>query len=253
MSAVTGGSEENAIQFRMGINIGDIIIEGEDIYGDGVNIAARLEGIAEAGGLSISEDAWRQIKGKIAVDFVDIGEKEFKNIARPVRVYRLDLRSGTAPRAAAASIGVAGKPAIAVLPFQNMSGDPEQEHFAGGVVEDIITGLSRIDWLFVIARNSSYVYKGKPVDVRQVGRELGVRYLLEGSVRKAGGRFRVTAQLIDAESGAHLWADKFDGSVDNVFDLQDRIAASVVEVVEPSLRQAEIERAWRKRPDDFAA
>ena len=249
----TGGSEENSIQFRMGINIGDVIIEGEDIYGDGVNIAARLEGIAEAGGLSISEDAWRQIKGKIAVDFVDIGEKEFKNIARPVRVYRLDLRSGTAPRAAAASIGVAGKPAIAVLPFQNMSGDPEQEHFAGGVVEDIITDLSRIDWLFVIARNSSYVYKGKPVDVRQVGRELGVRYLLEGSVRKAGGRFRVTAQLIDAESGAHLWADKFDGSVDNVFDLQDRIAASVVEVVEPSLRQAEIERAWRKRPDDFAA
>jgi TolB-like protein len=249
----TGRLEENSIQFRMGINIGDVIIEGEDIYGDGVNIAARLEGIAEAGGLSISEDAWRQIKGKIAVDFVDIGEKDFKNIARPIRVYRLDLRSGTLPKTAAAGIGVARKPAIAVLPFQNMSGDPEQEHFADGMVEDIITGLSRIDGLFVIARNSSFVYKGKPVDVRQAGRELGVRYLLEGSVRKAGDRFRVTAQLIDAERGAHLWADKFDGGVDNVFDLQDRIAASVVEVVEPSLRQAEIERAWRKRPDDFAA
>ena len=245
--------EEHSIQFRMGINIGDVIIEGEDIYGDGVNIAARLEGIAEAGGLSISEDAWRQIKGKIAVDFVDIGEKELKNIARPVRVYRLDLRSGTGPKTAAAGIGVAGKPAIAVLPFQNMSGDPEQEHFADGMVEDIITGLSRIDGLFVIARNSSFVYKGKPVDVRQVGRELGVRYLLEGSVRKAGDRFRVTAQLIDAESGAHLWADKFDGGDDDGFDLQDRIAASVVEVVEPSLRRAEIERARRKRPDDFAA
>jgi len=233
----------------MGINVGDIIIEGEDIYGDGVNIAARLEGIAEAGGISISEDTWRQIDGKIAGDFVDIGEIEFKNISRPVRVYRLDLTPGAALKAAAAGVHVAGKPAIAVLPFQNMSADPEQEHFADGMVEDIITGLSRIDWLFVIARNSSFIYKGKPVDVRQVGRDLGVRYLLEGSVRKAGGRLRVTGQLIEAESGAHLWADKFDGGVDDVFDLQDRIAASVVEVVEPSLRRAEIERAWRSRLD----
>jgi adenylate cyclase len=239
-------SEENPIQFRIGINVGDVIIEGEDLYGDGVNIAARLEGIAEAGGVSISEDVWRQIDGKIPGDFVDIGEKNFKNISRPVRVYRLDLAPGAAPKSAAVGIRVARKPAIAVLPFQNMSGDPDQERFADGMVEDIISGLSRIEWLFVIARNSSFVYRGRPVDVRQVGRELGVHYLLEGSVRKAGGRLRVTGQLIETENGAHLWADKFDGGIDDVFDLQDRIAATVVDVVEPSLREAEIERAWRQ-------
>jgi len=250
---LAGGSEENPIQFRMGINVGDVIIEGEDIYGDGVNIAARLEGIAEAGGVSISEDVWRQIDGKIPCGFVDIGEKNFKNISRPVRVYRLDLTAGAGPKPAVVNIRVARKPAIAVLPFQNMSRDPEQEQFADGMVEDIISGLSKIDWLFVIARNSSFVYKGKPVDVRQVGRELGVRYLLEGSVRKAGGRLRVTGQLIETESGANLWADKFDGSIDDVFDLQDRIAASIVEVVGPSLREAEIERAWRQRPDGCRA
>jgi len=186
--------------------------------------------------------------------FADLGEQTLKNIARPVRAYRVLPASATAaPETAPAQLALPDKPSIAVLPFQNMSGDPEQEYFADGMVEDIITGLSRIRWLFVIARNSSFIYKGKAVDVRQVGRELGVRYVLEGGVRKAGGRVRITAQLVEAGTGAHLWADKYDGALENVFDLQDQITDQVVGIVEPSLRRSEIERSRRKRPENLDA
>jgi len=180
--------------FRIGINLGDILIEGDDILGDGVNVAARLEGIAEPGGICISEDAFRQVRGKVEAGFADIGEQSLKNIARPLRVYRVGPSSTPEPAAAPAGLPLPDKPSIAVLPFANLSGDPEQEYFADGMVEEIITALSRIRWLFVIARNSSFTYKGQNVDVNQVGRELGVRYVLEGSVRKAGGRARITAQ-----------------------------------------------------------
>jgi adenylate cyclase len=242
--------EDQRIEFRIGLNTGDIIIEGDDIFGDGVNIAARLEGIAEPGGICISDDAYRQVRGKLDVAFVDAGEQLLKNIDHPVRVHRMQLDR---PPAAAAPLALPDKPSIAVLPFQNMSGDPEQDYFADGMVEDITTALARIKWLFVIARNSSFTYKGKAFDVRQVGRDLGVRYVLEGSVRKAGNRVRITAQLIEAETGAHLWADRYDGALQDVFDLQDQITESVVGVVEPSLRQSEIERSRRKRPENLGA
>jgi len=242
--------QDQRIELRIGLNTGDIIIEGDDIFGDGVNIAARLEGLAEPGGVCISEDAYRQMRGKLDVEFVDGGEQQLKNIDRPVRVYRM-RRAGVAAKPA--PLALPEKPSIAVLPFQNMSGDPEQDYFADGMVEDITTGLARIKWLFVIARNSSFTYKGNAIDVRQVGRELGVRYVLEGSVRKAGNRVRITAQLVEAETGAHLWADRYDGALQDVFDLQDQITDSVVGVVEPSLRQSEIERSRRKRPENLGA
>ena len=243
------GSETNPIQFRIGINVGDIIIEGEDILGDGVNIAARIEGIGEPGGISISEDAWRQVQGKVAANFVDAGEQSLKNIARPVRVYHVKLGKQGTTEPIAPILPMPDKPSIAVLPFQNMSGDPEQDYFADGMVEDIITALSRFKSLFVIARNSSFTYKGKAVDIKQVGRELGVRYVLEGSVRKAGNRVRVTGQLIDVATNSHLWADKFDAALENVFDLQDQVAGSVVGLIAPKLEQVEIERA-RSKPTD---
>src|SRR5258708_6847638 len=231
-----GIAGERRMEWRIGIHLGDVLVEGDDILGDGVNIAARLEGIAEPGGICISEDAFRQVRGKIEAEFSDIGEQSLKNIARPFRVYRIGPASApeklTAPPAA---LPLPDKPSIAVLPFANMSGDPEQEYFADGMVEEIITALSRIRWLFVIDRNSTFTYKGKAVDVKEVGRELGVRYALEGSVRKAGGRVRITAQLIDAQSGAHLWADRFDGSLEDVFRLQDEVASSVAGVIEPTL------------------
>jgi adenylate cyclase len=238
------------IEFRIGVHVGDILIEEGDIFGDGVNIAARLEGIAEPGGICLSDDAYRQVRGKLDASFQDTGEQELKNIARPVRVYRLQL-AGAALETAVPSLP--DKPSVAVLPFQNMSGDPEQDYFADGIVEDIITGLSRIKWLFVIARNSTFVYKGQVLDVKKIGRELGVRYLVEGSVRKAGNRIRITGQLIDTSTGAHIWADRYDGALDDIFDLQDRITASVIGAVEPNLRQAETERAKRKRPDSLDA
>ena len=238
------------IEFRIGVHVGDILIEEGDIFGDGVNIAARLEGIAEPGGICLSDDAYRQVRGKLDASFQDTGEQELKNIARPVRVYRLQL-AGAALETAVPSLP--DKPSVAVLPFQNMSGDPEQDYFADGIVEDIITGLSRIKWLFVIARNSTFVYKGQVLDVKKIGRELGVRYLVEGSVRKAGNRIRITGQLIDTSTGAHIWADRYDGALDHIFDLQDRITASVIGAVEPNLRQAETERAKRKRPDSLDA
>jgi TolB-like protein/class 3 adenylate cyclase/Tfp pilus assembly protein PilF len=251
---------ERRIEFRIGIHLGDVVEESDgDLMGDGVNIAARLEGIAEPGGVCLSNAAYEQVRDKLKEEFVDLGEQSLKNIARPVRVYRVALNRSAAkselvaPAAPEEALALPDKPSIAVLPFENMSGDPEQEYFADGMVEDIITGLSRIKWLFVIARNSSFVYKGKSVDVRQVGRELGVRYVLEGGVRKAGNRVRITAQLLEAETGGHLWADRFDGTLEDVFDLQDQITDRVVGVVEPSLRQSEIERSRRKRPENLDA
>ena len=202
------------IEFRIGIHVGDIIIDDSDIFGDGVNIAARLEGIAEPGGVCISDDAYRQIRGKVGITFDDMGSRSLKNIAEPMRAWRLriDAKSSAeltnSPTGTAQFLALPDKPSIAVLPFQNMSGDPEQEYFADGMVEDIITALSQVKWFFVIARNSSFTYKGRAVDVKHVARDLGVRYVLEGSVRKAGGRVRITGQLIQAETGQHIWADK---------------------------------------------
>jgi adenylate cyclase len=239
------------IEFRVGINLGDVIVEDGDIHGDGVNIAARLESIAEPGGICISEDAFRQVQGKIQAEFTDLGEQSLKNIARKLRAYRVRLGTEAAPLAAA--LRLPDKPSIAVLPFQNMSADPEQEYFADGMVEDIITGLSRIRWLLVIARNSSFTYKGQAVDVKRVGHELGVRYVLEGSVRKAGSRVRVTTQLVEAETGTHVWAERYDRSLDDIFALQDEITLSTVGAIEPSLRDAEIERVKRKRPENLGA
>jgi TolB-like protein/class 3 adenylate cyclase len=242
---------EQRIEFRVGINVGDVVVEGEDLLGDGVNVAARLEGISEPGGICISEDAYRQVRDKLDLNFEDAGEQHLKNIARPVRTYR--LRLDRRPAQGKPALPLPDKPSIAVLPFQNMSGDPEQEYFADGIVEDIITALSRFKQLFVIARNSSFTYKGRAVDVKQVGRELGVRYVLEGSVRKAADRVRITGQLVDALTGGHLWADRFDGTLENLFDLQDQITASVVGAMTPKLEQAEIERAKRKPTESLDA
>jgi len=245
---------ERRMEWRIGIHLGDVLIEGDDILGDGVNIAARLEGIAKPGGICISDDAFRQVRGKVEAEFADLGEQSLKNIARPLRVYRAGLASAPEmPSAAATALSLPDKPSIAVLPFANLSGDPEQEYFADGMVEEIITALSRIRWLFVIARNSSFTYKGRTVDVKQVGRELGVRYILEGSVRRAGGRVRITGQLIDATTGAHLWADRFDSSLEDVFDLQDKVASSVAGVIEPALQAAETARSVARPTADLTA
>ncbi len=256
----TGLIERNAgvptdrrIEFRVGVHVGDVVEESDgDLMGDGVNIAARLEGICEPGGVCLSGAAHEQVRDRLKETFIDLGEKALKNIARPVRAYCVawDESKPTPDRP---TLSLPDRPSIAVLPFQNMSGDPEQDYFADGMVEDITAGLSRIKWLFVIARNSSFVFKGKAVDVRQVGRDLGVRYVLEGGIRKAGGRVRITAQLVEAETGAHLWADKYDGALEDVFELQDRITDQVVGIVEPSLRRSEIERSRRKRPDSLDA
>ena len=249
-----GIASECRMEWRIGIHLGDVLVEGDDILGDGVNIAARLEGIAEPGGICISEDAFRQVRGKVAVEFSDLGEQSLKNIARPLRVYRIGPPA-TPQQAAARSeaLPLPDKPSIAVLPFANLSGDPEQEYFADGMAEEIITALSRIRWLFVIARNSSFTYKGQAVDVKQVGRELGVLYVLEGSVRKGGNRVRITAQLIEAKSGAHLWADRFDGSLEDVFDLQDKVAVSVAGIIEPALQRAEMRRSAERPTTDLSA
>jgi adenylate cyclase len=243
---------DRPILLRIGINVGDVIVEGSDLYGDGVNLAARLEALAEPGGICISGDVYRHVRSKLNLDFQDLGEQKVKNIAEPIHAYRVGT-DASGPGAAELSgtrhstQAPSRKPSIAVLPFTNMSGDAEQEYFADGMVEDIITALSRFNQLFVIARNSSFTYKGRAVDIRQVAKELGVRFVLEGSVRKSGGRVRITGQLIDAATGAHLWADKFDGGLEDVFDLQDKITASVVGAIEPTLRKVEIERA-RHRP-----
>ena len=241
------------IEFRIGINMGDIVVEDGDIFGDGVNVAARLEGLAEPGGICVSARVREDTAGKLDLTFQDMGEQALKNIARPVRAYRVMPAAGSAPMRASSGPPLPDKPSIAVLPFQNMSGDPEQEYFADGMVEEIITALSRIRWLFVIARNSTFTYKGQTIDVKRVGRELGVRYVLEGSVRKGGGRVRITAQLIEAETGAHLWADRFDGSLEDVFELQEQVATGVAGVIEPALQAAESARSADRPTSDLSA
>jgi adenylate cyclase len=242
-----GVSPERRIELRIGIHVGDIMIEDDDIFGDGVNIAARLESIAQPGGICISDDAYRQVRGKVNVNFQDSGEQELKNIARPVRVYQLRPEAATAAAKPASGLALPDKPSIAVLAFQNMSGDVEQEFFADGIAEDIITALSKAHWLFVIARNSSFSYKGKSVDVREVGRDLGVRYVLEGSVRKAGNRVRITAQLIDATSGHHVWAERYDRALEDIFAVQDEITRSIIGAIAPGIVAAEIQRTRGKK------
>lgn len=246
-----GDSEDSRLRFRVGINIGDVIVEPHDIFGDGVNIAARLEGIAEPGGICISSSAYDQVLGKITAEFIDVGEQRLKNIERPVRVFKVVDRAAAAGQRR--SQALPDKPSIAVLPFQNLSADAEQEYFADGIVEDITMALSRFPWLFVIARNSSFTYKGRAVDVKQVGRELGVRYVLEGSVRRAGNHIRIAGQLIDAETGAHLWVDRFDGALEDMFDLQDNVTSNVVGAIAPKLQREEIKRARRKPTENLDA
>ena len=262
-----GMAERNAdvpadkrIQFRIGINVGDIIIDGDDIFGDGVNVAARLETLADPGGIMVSSIVHDQVRDKLSFGFEDMGEQTVKNIARPIGVHRVSLTENAPPatfKSAAASAktepSTANRPSIAVLPFVNMSGDPEQEYFADGISEDIITGLSKLRWLFVIARNSSFAYKGKAVDIKRVSRELGVRYVLEGSVRKGGNRVRITAQLIDAATGNHIWADRYDGELTDIFALQDEITRKAVAAIEPSLLEAEGIRSQHRPPEDLDA
>jgi adenylate cyclase len=246
-----GRTDDEPMRFRIGVHVGDVMVDGSNLLGDGVNIAARLESLAEPGAVCVSAAARDHIGNKLPLAFDDLGDQQVKNIAQAIRVYRVQMEKPTAQPVAA--MPLPDKPSIAVLPFQNMSGDPEQEYFADGMVEEIITALSRIRWLFVIARNSSFTYKGQSPDVKQVGRELGVRYVLEGSVRKGGNRVRITAQLIDAETGTHLWADRFDGLIEDVFELQDKVASSVAGVIEPTLQTAEVNRSSRRPTSDLAA
>ena len=251
-------NEDGKIRLRIGINLGDVIIEGDDIYGDGVNIAARLEQMAEPGGILISEDVCRHSRGKVEAVFEDMGEQHLKNIDQPVSVWSwtpgaLRANGTEARRQEKQELTLPDKPSIAVLPFDNMSNDPEQDYFADGVVEALTAALSRIRSFFVIARNSAFTYKGTHSDVRDIGRELGVQYVLEGSVQRAGGRLRITVQLIETGSAAHVWAEKYDGSLDEIFDLQDRITEQVAGALQPSIRLAEIDRIGRKRPQDFGA
>jgi adenylate cyclase len=247
-------AQDVRIEFRVGIHVGDIISDEDDIFGDGVNVAARLEGIAEPGGVCISDDAQRQIRGKVDIVFDDMGSQSLKNIAEPMRTWRcrIDANSSSAtpmksPVGVAQPLTLPDKPSIAVLPFQNMSDDPEQEYFVDGIAEDVLTTLSKIHELMVIARNSSFVFKGQTRDIREIGRTLGARYVLEGSVRKVSNRVRLTAQLIDSLDGHHLWADRYDGGVDDVFDLQDRITQEIVSALEVQLTLGEQARVWRKR------
>jgi TolB-like protein/class 3 adenylate cyclase/Tfp pilus assembly protein PilF len=246
--------EERRIQFRIGVHVGDVMVRGGDLLGDGVNIAARLESLANPGGICISEAAYRYVRKIVPLTFSDLGPQKVKNIEEPVRVYALKAPSpapvGTEQ---AKSLPLPDKPSIAVLPFTNMSGDPEQEFFSDGIVEDIITALSRVRWFFVIARNSTFTYKGKAVDVRRVGSELGVQYVLEGSVRRVGNRIRVSAQLLDAHSGVHVWAEHYDRSLDDIFAVQDEITSNVVGAIEPQLVAAEAERAERRSTADLRA
>jgi adenylate cyclase len=233
--------EDDRFSFRIGVNLGDVLVEGEDIHGDGVNIAARLEGLAEPGGICLSGDAYRQVRGKIEVEFEDLGEREVKNLAEPLRVYRIAIEGPSLVHSPAATrpLPLPDKPSIAVLPFDNMSGDPEQEYFADGITEDIITDLSKVSGLFVIARNSAFVYKDKAVNVPEVCRELGVRFALEGSIRKAGNRVRITAQLVDGSSGGHLWAERYDRDLTDIFEVQDDVTQQIVAALKVTLSEAE--------------
>jgi len=248
--------EDRQMLFRVGINLGDVIVEGDDIHGDGVNVAARLEGLAEPGGICVSGKVHDEVRNRLDIAFEDLGPREVKNIAEPVPVWRARLEAtvdASGVNVAAPVPGFGGKPAIAVLPFDNMSGDAEQEYFADGIAEDILTRLAMWGWIPVIARNSSFVYKGRSVDVKEVGRTLGARYVLEGSVRKAANRVRVTGQLIDAETGHHVWAERYDRVLEDIFDLQDEITESVVAALEPAVGKAEMSRARQRTPDDLDA
>ncbi len=239
---------DRRMDLRMGINLGDVIVDGDSLYGDGVNIAARLEPLAEGGGICISGTVYDQVKNKLDVGFLDLGEQKVKNIAQPVRAYQVSLEKPDAR-----PLDLPDKPSIAVLPFDNLSGDPEQEYFSDGITEDIITGLSRIRWFFVIARNSTFAYKGSSPDVRQVAKELGVRYVLEGSVRKAAARVRISAQLIEGTTGNHLWAERYDRDLEDIFAVQDEITQTVVGAIEPELRKSEQHRARIKPSENLHA
>ena len=248
-------SSSSPLRLRVGLNIGDVIVgQDGDLYGEGTNIAVRLEGIADPGGILISEKVFREIEGKLGIGFEDRGEQRLKNISKPVRAYAVSSGAGGAlTERLTVAPPLPDKPSLAVLPFENMSGDPEQEYFADGMVEEITTALSRFKWLFVIARNSSFTFKGKTIDVKEVGRRLGVRYVLEGSVRMASGKLRITGQLIDAVTGAHIWADRFERELTDVFALQDEVTVAVVSAIRPKLLQAEIELATRRRPENLTA
>ena len=249
-----GVTEDRRLQFRIGVHVGDVVVRGGDLLGDGVNVAARLESLAEPGGIAISGAAHGYVRKALPLAYTDLGEQHVKNIDDPVRAYSVGPAVATAPRPSKSKpLPLPDKPSIAVLPFTNMSGDPEQEYFADGVVEEIITALSRFRWLFVIARNSSFAYKGKPAEVKQVGRELGVRYVLAGSFRKAAGRVRITGQLIEAATGQHVWGDRVEGALEDIFALQDEVTSSVVGALAPSLEQAEIERARAKPTESLDA
>jgi adenylate cyclase len=255
--AAEGVASDRRILFRIGIHVGDVMVRDGDLLGTGVNVAARLEALADAGGIVLSAAAHEQVRKILPLAYTDLGSQSVKNIDEPMRAFAIGSVSAAstvrAPFEPDKPLPLPDKPSIAVLPFQNMSGDPEQEYFADGVVEDIITELSRYKSLFVIARNSSFTYKGKPVDIKQIGRELGVRYVLEGSVRKAGGRVRITGQLIDSITGAHVWADRFDREMSDIFALQDDVTRSVVTAVEPNLRSAEVARKNSVPTQDLSA
>jgi TolB-like protein/class 3 adenylate cyclase len=250
-----GVPNDQRIEIRVGINLGDIIVEDGNIFGDGVNVAARLEALAEPGGICVSRVVRDQVRDKLDFSFDDMGEQAVKNIARPVRVFHVRVTESAIapPESPTPMLALPDKPSLVVLPFQNMSGDPEQEYFVDGMVEEITTAIARLPWLFAIARNSAFTYKGRAVDVKQVAQELGVRYVLEGSVRKAGNRVRIAGQLIDTTTGAHIWAARFDGALDDIFELQDQVASSVAGAIEPKLRQSEIERASRKPSANLTA
>lgn len=252
MQEAIAAREAADLRLRVGVHLGDVVVEGSDLLGDGVNIAARLEGEADPGGVAVSAAVADAVRGRVPFALEDRGERMLKNIERPLRVFRLAPPQGAAS-AAEPVLALPGKPSLVVLPFQNMGGDAEQDYFVDGLVGDITTALARVRSFFVIARNSAFTYKGRAVDVRQVGRELGVRYVLEGSVRKAGGRIRITGHLVDATTGAHLWADRFDGATEDVFDLQDRVTEAVAGAIEPSLTRAEIARAEQKPTQNLGA
>jgi adenylate cyclase len=248
-------STDSPLKLRVGLNLGDVIVgQDGDLYGDGTNIAVRLEGIADPGGILISEKVFSEVEGKLDVGFEDRGERQLKNISKPVRAYAVCVGMHRAPTERLGSAPpLPERPSIAVLPFENMSGDPEQEYFADGMVEEITTALSRFKWLFVIARNSSFTFKGRAVDIKEVGRQLGVRYVLEGSVRKASGKVRIAGQLIDAVTGAHIWADRFERDLTDIFTLQDEVTVAVVSAIQPKLLQTEIGLAARRRPENLTA
>ncbi len=247
--------EDRRIVLRIGVNLGDVMVEGDDIYGEGVNVAARLEGLCEPGTVYVSGSVFDQVAGKLEASFEDLGEQSIKNLSRPVRVYRArDETGAAAPLDHASAVApLPDKPSIAVLPFDNLSGDPDQEYFADGMTEDIITALSRFRSLFVIARNSTFAYKGKSPDVRDVARDLGVRYVLEGSVRRGGERLRITGKLIDAETGNNIWAERYDRELDDIFTVQDEVTEAIVAAIAPEVGEAERERAQRRPPDKLDA